>query len=102
MFLFSESDHQTFWSDQPAGPFQRRLDPRVDAVSRAVFGQATVGLTSRLSATAGIRYTREGKDIDNAGGRYVLEDPNQPISGSVYATRIPSRTTPGRRNSASR
>ena len=46
MFLFSESDHQTIWSDQPAGPFQRRLDPRVDAASRAVFGQATVGLTS--------------------------------------------------------
>ena len=85
MFLFSESDHQTIWSDQPAGPFQRRLDPRVDAASRAVFGQATVGLTSRLSATAGIRYTHEGKDIDNAGGRYVLEDPNLPISGSVYS-----------------
>ena len=85
MFLFSESDHQTIWSDQPAGPFQRRLDPRVDATSRAVFGQATVGLTSRLSATAGVRYTHEGKDIDNAGGRYVLEDPNLPIPGSVYS-----------------
>ena len=67
--LFNESDHQTIWSNQPAGPFQRRLDPRVDATSRAVFGQATVGLTSRLSATAGVRYTHEGKDIDNAGGR---------------------------------
>ena len=85
MFLFSESDHQTIWSDQPAGPFQRRLDPRVAATSRAVFGQATVGLTSRLSATAGVRYTHEGKDIDNAGGRYVLEDPNLPIPGSVYS-----------------
>ena len=85
VFLFSESDHQTIWSDQPAGPFQRRLDPRVDATSRAVFGQATVGLTSRLSATAGVRYTHEGKDIDNAGGRYVLEDPNQPIPGSLYS-----------------
>ena len=85
MFLFSESDHQTIWSDQPAGPFQRRLDPRVDATSRAVFGQATIGLTSRLSATAGVRYTHEGKDIDNAGGRYVLEDPNQPIPGSLYS-----------------
>ena len=84
MFLFSEADHQTIWSDQPAGPFQRRLDPRVDATSRAVFGQATVGLTSRLSATAGVRYTHEGKDIDNAGGRYVLEDPNLLIPGSAY------------------
>ena len=84
MFLFSESDHQTIWSDQPAGPFQRRLDPRVTATSRAVFGQATIGLTSRLSATAGVRYTHEGKDIDNAGGRYVLEDPSLPIPGSLY------------------
>ena len=50
-----------------------------------MFGQATVGLTSRLSATAGVRYTHEGKDIDNAGGRYVLEDPNQPIPGSLYS-----------------
>ena len=66
VFLFSESDHQTIWSDQPAGPFQRRLDPRVDATSRAVFGQATVGLTSRLAATSCVRYTHEGKDIENA------------------------------------
>jgi len=41
-------------------------------------------LTSRLSATAGVRYTHEGKDIDNAGGRYVLEDPNLLIPGSAY------------------
>jgi iron complex outermembrane receptor protein len=84
MFLFGESDHQTIWSNQPAGPFERRLDPRVDATSRAVFGQATVGLTPRLSATAGVRYTHEGKDIDNAGGRYVLEAPSVAIAGSVY------------------
>ncbi len=84
MFLFSESDHQTIWSDQPAAPFERRLDPRVDATSRAVFGQATVGLTPRLSATAGVRYTHEGKDTDNAGGRYTLEAPILAIPGSVY------------------
>ena len=84
-FLFSESDHQTIWSDQPAGPFQLRLDPRVAATSRAVFGQATVDLTSGLSATAGVRYTHEGKDIDNAGGRFVLEDPTLLIPGSAYS-----------------
>jgi len=84
MFLFGESDHQTIWSDQPAGPFERRLDPRVDATSRAVFGEATVGLTSRLRATGGIRYTHEGKAIDNAGGRYALEVLNLPIPGTVY------------------
>lgn len=84
LFLFGESDHQTIWSDQPAAQFQRRLDPRVDADSRAVFGQATVGLAPRLSATVGLRYTHERKDIDNAGGRYALEDPDLPIPGSVY------------------
>jgi len=84
VFLFSESDHQSFWVDQPAAQTERRLDPLVSADSRAVFGQATIGLTSRLSATAGIRYTHEGKDIDNAGGRYALEDPHPAISGSVY------------------
>ena len=84
MFLFSESDHQSFWVDQPAAQFERRLDPRVAATSHAVFGQATVGLTSRLSATAGVRYTHEGKDIDNAGGLYGFDVPYAPISGSVY------------------
>jgi len=84
VFLFGEADHQSFWVDQPASQIQVRLDPRVDATSRAVFGQATVGLTSRLSATAGVRYTSEGKDIDNAGGRFSLNDPNLAVPGSVY------------------
>jgi iron complex outermembrane recepter protein len=84
LFLFNEFDHQSFWVDQPQARSQVRLDPRVDATSRAVFGQATVGLTSRLSATAGVRYTHEGKEIDNAGGRYSLDAPNPAVSGSVY------------------
>jgi iron complex outermembrane receptor protein len=83
-FLFGEVDRQTFRVDQPASRIQVLIDPHVDATSRAVFGQATVGLTSRLSANGGIRYTREGKDIDNAGGRYSLDAPNQPIRGTVY------------------
>jgi len=41
-------------------------------------------LTSRLSATAGVRYTNEGKDIDNAGGRYALAAPNLAVPGSTY------------------
>ncbi len=84
VFLFNEADHQTYWVDQSAAQIQVQLDPRVDATSRAVFGQATVGLTPRLSATAGIRYTHEGKDIDNAGGRYGLDAPYAPVPGSVY------------------
>jgi iron complex outermembrane recepter protein len=84
MFFYSESDDQSIWVDQPAAQFERRLEPRVAVTSRAVFGQATVGLTSRLSATAGVRYTHEGKDIDNAGGLYGFEAPYAPIAGSIY------------------
>ena len=84
VFLFDETDRQNFWVDQPAAGFQVQLAPRVHATSRALFGQATVGLTSRLSATAGARYTHERKDIDNAGGRYSLAPPNPAIDGSVY------------------
>ena len=64
VFLFDESDHHAIWLDQPAQRLQVQLDPRVDAESRAIFGEATVGLTSRLSATAGVRYIHEGKDIE--------------------------------------
>jgi TonB dependent receptor len=85
VFLFNEADHQTYWVDQSAARIQVQLDPRVDATSRAAFGQATVGLTPRLSATAGIRYTHEGKDIDNAGGRYRTDAPYAPVAGSVYS-----------------
>ena len=85
VFLFGESDHEVLRLDQPAVPVQVRLDPQVAAVSRAGFGQATMALTSRLSATAGIRYTHEGKDIDNSGGRHALEEPNPLIPGSAYA-----------------
>jgi iron complex outermembrane receptor protein len=84
VFLFDEFDHQSFWVDQPVAELQVRLDPHVGATSRAVFGQATVGLASRLSVTAGVRYTREAKDIDNAGGRYGIDAPYAPVPGSVY------------------
>ena len=84
VFLFDEDDRQTFWVDQPVARIQVQLDPRVDAASRAVFGQATVGLTPHLSATGGVRYTHEGKDIDNAGGRYSLDVPGLAVPGSVY------------------
>jgi len=83
-FLFAEDDDQTFRVDQRQAQFQIHLDPHVKANSGSAFGQATVALTSRLSATAGIRYTHEGKDIDNAGGRYAFNSPDTPIPGSSY------------------
>ena len=102
MFLFSESDHQSIWVDQPAAQFQRRLDPRVAATSRAVFGQATIGLTSRLSATAGVRYTHEGKDIDNAGDTMLSRLRMRRFPVRSTAIPIPLPTAPGRPRSASR
>jgi iron complex outermembrane receptor protein len=84
VFLFAENDHQAFWVDQPPSRAQIRLDPRVDATSYAVFGQATVGVASHVSLTGGLRYSREGKDIDNAGGRYSLDAPDAFVPGSVY------------------
>ena len=71
-FLFHEADHGPIWIDQPQAGIQVQLDPRVTATSGAIFGQATVGLARLLSATAGLRFTRESKSIDNAGGRYNL------------------------------
>jgi len=84
VFYFTEDDHQIIRVDQLPTRTQVVLDPHVLADSGAVFGQATLGLTSRFSATAGLRYTRESKRIDNAGGRYALDPPSAPEPGSTY------------------
>jgi iron complex outermembrane recepter protein len=84
VFLFDEFDHQSYWADQLIPRIEVRLDPHVGATSRAAFGEATVGLSSRVSATAGVRYTHEGKDLDNGGGRYGIDPPNAAVPGSVY------------------
>jgi iron complex outermembrane receptor protein len=85
VFLFSEDDDQRFLITQTPAQVESHLLPQVTATSRAVFGQATIRLTSRLSATAGLRYSHERKDIHNAGGRYRLDAPDTPVPGSVYS-----------------
>jgi iron complex outermembrane receptor protein len=85
MFLFHELEHQPVAVDMGGPRLENQVDPRVDATSSALFGQANVGLTSRLSLTAGLRYTHEGKGIDNAGQRYTLDPPQTLVSGSAYA-----------------
>ncbi len=101
VFLFSETE------PQPSSGVARTA-ARVSARSsrrrrrqRRLFGQATVGLTSRVSVTAGLRYTHERKTIDNAGGLYALDAPvDAPARLVRTTTATPSRTTRGRRSSA--
>jgi iron complex outermembrane receptor protein len=84
VFLFDEVEHQRVWVDQYQSRTQVQLDPRVDATSAAVFGQTTVGVTRRLSVTGGLRYSRERKNIDNAGGLYTLDPPMTVVGDSDY------------------
>jgi iron complex outermembrane recepter protein len=85
MFLFNERDDQRLLSPQQPLRVELRLLPRVDATSRAAFGQTTVNVTSLLSVTAGLRYTTERKDIENAGGQYRLDAPDTPVPGTVHS-----------------
>jgi len=85
LFVFAESEHQYVWVDQNASRTQVRLAPRVEARSRAVFGETTIQLAPRLAATVGLRYAREEKDIENAGGMYGLDAPMAALPGSTYA-----------------
>jgi iron complex outermembrane receptor protein len=84
-FFFGEDDDQVIEADQIQAAARTLLEPRVDADSAAAFGQTTVTLTSMLSATGGVRYTRERKTIENRGGRYALDALDTALSGSGYA-----------------
>ena len=84
LFWFTERLHQHIEADQPQAGLRSMLDPRVDAGSAAVFGQTRIALTPMLAASIGIRYSRERKTIDNAGGRYTLGEV-RPLPGSEYA-----------------
>ena len=47
--------------------------------------QATIDLTSRVSVTAGLRYSREHKTIDNAGQLSTIDLPVTLVPGSAYS-----------------
>jgi iron complex outermembrane receptor protein len=85
VFLFEEHDDQDIRVSQIPAAAQTVLTPRVEAGSAAFFVQATLAVTSRLSATMGARHTRERKTIDNAGGRVLLADPSEILPGTAYA-----------------
>jgi iron complex outermembrane recepter protein len=71
IFLFRDVDRFPTLSEFIASGLTARLDPTVRTESIAAFGQATVGLGSRLSGTLGVRYSRDDKTIDNAGGSEI-------------------------------
>ena len=86
-----------------------QLEPRRSTRTRgAAFGQATLDLTERVSATAGLRYTRERKTIVNRGRLFTLDTPVSLVPGSTYAytdAHLPHRVdteTRGRRAAAGR
>jgi iron complex outermembrane receptor protein len=88
-FLFAERDNQRIEADLLQAGTRTFLDPRVDASSVAAFGQTTIDVTSALSATAGVRYSRERKTIDNVGARYTLDGMQLlPDSGYAYTDAI--------------
>ena len=86
-FLFHEIDRQPS-AVRLGGPrLEFQLDPHVEANSIAAFGQTTVRLTDRVSATAGLRYTHERKAIDNAGRIQTIDAPVITVPETEYAYR---------------
>jgi iron complex outermembrane receptor protein len=85
LFFFDEVDRQPV-ALQLLGPrLENRFDPNVEANSRAVFGQASFGVTRDLSATVGLRGTRERKTISNAAQLFTLDSPVNALAGTGYA-----------------
>jgi iron complex outermembrane receptor protein len=85
-FLMGDVDRQPSSIRLGTPRLENRLDPEVRSTSGSLFGQATIALTSRLSATGGLRYTRERKTIDNAGGFYAFAAPDVLLPGAFKYT----------------
>lgn len=83
LFFFDEADRQPTVVTLPSAGLENHLDPAVDAATQALFGQASVRLAPRLSAVAGLRYTRERKTFEN-GGRLRIVGTSAALPASVY------------------
>ena len=83
LFVFDEADAQPTSITLRAPRLENRLNPSVEADNQAVFGQATIDLIARVSATAGLRYSREHKTIDNAGHLSTLDVPVTLVAGTA-------------------
>jgi iron complex outermembrane receptor protein len=85
LFVFDELDRQPTVVGFPSSALESTLDPRVEASTWALFGQTTVGLTSRISAIAGLRYSDERKTIDNAGHQDRTDAGGALVDGASYS-----------------
>ena len=74
----------------PDPAVQIRPFAKIGTKAQALFGQATYGLSRRVSVTGGIRYTDEQKDIDNIGGTYLIGTDTlvNPTSFYKYVDRV--------------
>lgn len=84
LFLLDELDRQPTVVTLGEPRLENHLEPSVEADSRAVFGQATVDVMPRVSATAGLRYTHERKNTVNAGRLNTLDPPFVVLPGTSY------------------
>ncbi len=82
LFLFHEVDRQPTTIRLGGPGLVNFLLPEVEADSQAGFGQATVGVTGRVSVTGGLRYTRERKTIDNLGRLSTFDLPTVFLPGA--------------------
>ena len=82
LFFFAESDRQPTIVTLGGPRLQNHLNP--DGASQAAFGHATLPLTSRLSASAGLRFTRERKTYDNGGHFQTIDPPVTVLAPTAY------------------
>ena len=85
LFVFDENDRQPTAITFEVPRLESLLNPSVTADTQAVFGQATVVLTPRVSTTAGLRYSREHKAIDNLGQLSTIDPPVTVMPGTAYS-----------------
>ena len=85
LFLLGEADRQPTSITLEAPRLQNLLEPHVTADNAAAFGQATIDVTRRVAVTAGLRYSRQHKTIDNAGQISTLDLPRALVPGSAYS-----------------
>ena len=72
--VFLYEDHNEGEVEITVFPIATQIRPfaKIGTNAGALFGQATLSLSSRVSLTAGARYTGEQKDLDTTGGEYRL------------------------------